>query len=748
MSSILSSFAAVLVAQFLPGLLFVTLARLGRDRFERLVIAFVLGGPVAAAIYLVALWIGSDTAYWILLAAVGLPAIALGLRRKERLQRVPGRELALLIAMILVVLGAYGWTTGDLFRTDTSGHLVLDPALQRDTLFHVGMVRALAASWPPRLLSVGGEPVGYHVGYHLQLAARSRHFGIDAFDGLIRVGATLQLALLLASAFLLGRRFFYGRNGPALLASLLVLGAGLGFLFYARPSVDWWSLAFLDVTLVSVFLVNPLLPALPLFFVGLALVEDRAWPGAILCFCSLFAIKMFLGVQILAAVLVAAVRSKALRRFAAVYLLCSSPFLLHTLFAAGSSNTSLGIRPLEIVRYSMEKLDYPILVETLSSVGALQVSAGAWLGALAISLFWVVGFLGLRLVAIPGWFHDLRGEGLRAVMAFVVLVGFPASLLFRIAPAEAEGLSRLEAVNDVVWFAAQSGVVLWFWTAGALWRFASAGMARAVVAIVAVAVLALPGTVQHFFYKSSLAPDRMHRDVLDAAVEARALSAPEEIWLGPPDRSHASALAYVAGRPVVYDAYVGYDYMFVPRDTIDYRRHAIAQFWLSDDEAYASWFLKHFDVSWVWSRQRLRRGAGMWLEPRFENETVTLYSVRRGPDDDEIRTPSEIPVGGRGLPFLDRGWRRDARMRWLGKEVGRIYVPRPSGIEMTLRLRLATPHSGGQLTVDEELVRIAEDSQEVSVSLPPRDTSGLDVLKLRWDGASPLGVRWIEIVSA
>ena len=707
--------------------------------------AFVLGGPIAAMIYFVALRVGSDTTYWIILGTIGFAAIGLSISREKSFDPVRWKEIALLLALVAIVLGAYGWTTGNFFRPDGRGDLVLDPALQRDTLFHVGMVRALAESWPPRLLSAGGEFIGYHVGYHLQLAAWSRHFGVDAFDGLVRVGAMLQLVLLLASTFLLGRRFFHGRTGPALLASVLILGTGLGFIFSTRPSTDWWSTAFVDVTFVSIFLANPLLPALPLFFIGLVLLDERAWSGAILCFCSLFAIKIFLGVQILTAVLVAAVRAKALRRFAVSHLLCSLPFLLHTLFAAAASNTSLSIRPLEIVRYSMEKLDYPALVEILSSVGSLRFSVSTGLVALAISLFWFVGFLGLRLVALPSWFHELRGKGLRTVMAFVVLVGFPVSLVFRIAPVEAEGLSRMEAVNDVVWFAAQSGVVLWFWTAGALWKFASAGMVRTVVAVIAVAALALPASVQHFFYKSSLAPDRMHRDFLGAAVKARELSAPKEIWLGPSDRSFASALAYVAGRPVVYDAYVGYDYMFVKREDIDYRRHAIAQFWSSDDTAYAAWFLEHFQVAWVWSQQQLPRGASAWLEPHFKNKMVTLYRVRQGSNDEEMHTPSEIPVGGRGLAFLGRRWLRGVRMRWLGNEVARIYIPRPSGTQITLCLSFTEPHPMGELTVNDVTMRISSESKDVSVLLPASDAEGLDVLKLRWDGSSSLGITRIKV---
>jgi hypothetical protein len=71
-----------------------------------------------------------------------------------------------------------------------------------------------------------------------------------------------------------------------------------------------------------------------------------------------------------------------------------------------------------------------------------------------------------------------------------------------------------------------------------------------------------------------------------AASEAERISKPQNVFVEPLDRVRPSLLPYFAGRPVVYDPYVGYDYMFVGRDEIDYRRAAIAQFWISEDPAY------------------------------------------------------------------------------------------------------------------------------------------------------------------
>ena len=468
MLSLLSlSVLALVVAQFLPGLLAVKLLDIGRDREECYVLSAVLSGPIAAAVYLVTLLANWEPLYWILIGNLGLLAVVVPWRRK-RSSGWPGATRLALAALLVALFVPYFLTTGSLYRTDATGALVLDRALQTDALFHLGVIHSLESAYPPSLLSVSGQPIGYHVGYHLRLAAWARYFGIAAADGLIRVGTVWQVALLVAGAFMLARRFT-ARVSAHLLAPVLVFGAGLGFAFFYRPSVDWWSLVFMDATLVSIFLSNPLLPALPLLFVGLALFDDYtqgsgrgALVGSVVCIAFMLVVKMFLGAQVLAAMGLAAVvswRDARVRVAFAAAVLFSLPLLAHTFLAAGGSNTSVGLRPLEIVRYSMEKLDWHAAVSALASVGRFELSAGAWAVAAAATLAWGIGFLGVRLVGLGACVKDLwRGATpLRRTMAWFVAIGFPLALVFRIAPAESEGLSRLESQNDVLWFATASG---------------------------------------------------------------------------------------------------------------------------------------------------------------------------------------------------------------------------------------------------------------------------------------------------
>jgi hypothetical protein len=739
---VFSALAALFVAQFLPGLLLVKLLDIGRDREERFVLAAVLAGPIAALVYLIVLLSDWPPLYWILIVNAGLAAIIVPFRSPQPYRWAAATTWSL-VALGLAVCSPYLLTTGSTYLPDAEGNLVLDRALQRDVLFHLGIIRSLENDYPPALLSMSGEPVGYHVGYHLQLAAWARFFGIDAIDGLVRVGALWQLILLVASAYVLARRFT-DSAGARLRAPVLILCAGFGFLFFFRPSVDWWSLVFMDVTLVSVFLSNPLLPALPVLFVGLALFDDYtraqgrgALVGNVVCFVFLLVVKMFVGVQVLAAMAVASLlewNNAKLRTAAVACSIASIPLLAHTFLAAESSNTSVGIRPLEIVRYSMEKLDWDLAIDALASVGRLEAS---WLGAGVASvatLVWLAGFLGLRLVGLARWFADLRASAspLRSTMAWFVAIGFPVSLMFRIAPAETDALSRLEAQNDIVWFAAAGGILLWFWAADRL---------RGRWGLAALIVLALPATVQHFVYTGSLDRDRIGIERVLAARAARALSAPGDVWLDPLDRSRPSLLPYLAGRAVVYDPYVGYDYMFVGREAIDYRRHAIAQFWSSGDPAYLAWVLEHFEVDFVW-QQGGEVGPLRGLETIYAGDSIMLLRVHGvalvRASFDGIATPTSIPLGGGGTPFLGSGFRREGRARELMPGRTGLYVPRAAG--RPLRLSWLVHSSGGELFIEGERAVVTGGQIRVSFDLPPREAPGLHAIDVEWSGDEPLEI--------
>jgi hypothetical protein len=749
---LLKSLAALGFAHILPGLFLSKLLDLGRSREERLLMAAVLGGPIAALLYLAVLLTGIEALFFVPAAFLGLGALFLRARTRLAFEW-PRKSVAWLGAVVACVLVPYLFTTGSLYRVDAGGDLLLDRALQRDALFHLGVVRSLETSYPPRLLSVSGEPIGYHPGYHLQLALWARFFGIAPEDGLVRLGAIFQIVLYVLSAYLLARRLTE-RESTRVLSAVLVLASGFGFAFFFRPSVDWWSLTFMDWALVSIFLANPLLAALPLLFVGLALLHDYQETGArgslaagVFALSFLFLVKMFLGAQALAALGLAAVSMRGERRAStafAVLAFSSAPLVLNTFAAAAGSNTAVGLRPLEIVRYSMEKLEWTTAVEALADAGSFAAPKEGFLLVAAATLLWLVGFLGLRLLGLGVVFRDLSSRSfLPSVLAWFAAIGFPLSLLLRIAPAEAQGLSRLEALNDAGWFATASGIALWFPTARAL-----SGRTTGVAALV-VLVFALPSTAQHFFHAASLGADRVGRSRVEAAVEAERVSSPSSVWVETPDRVRPSLLAYFAGRASVYDPYVGYDYMFFGRDEIEYRRHAVAQFWSSTDPAYLGWFFKRFRVDFVWREGReLPAVSQDLLAPLFTNDAVELSRVDRHAVERALRlpmsSPETLPMGGRGQPYFGSGWLRQegsSTHRVLPPGRARLYLPFAG--ETFLELTFEHPPNGGELLVNGGGPVLSEGGS-VRYALAPPKARGLQAIDVEWRGSSPLVVSAIR----
>jgi hypothetical protein len=110
---LLKSLAALGFAHLLPGLFFAKLLGLGRTREERFVMAAVLGGPVAALLYLGVLLNGVEPVFWIALSALALGALFLP--AKKPLGFEWGRaSLAWLAAVVAAVLTPYLLTTGSL----------------------------------------------------------------------------------------------------------------------------------------------------------------------------------------------------------------------------------------------------------------------------------------------------------------------------------------------------------------------------------------------------------------------------------------------------------------------------------------------------------------------------------------------------------------------------------------------------------------------------------------------------------
>jgi len=751
---------ALVTAHILPGALLVGVLRLGRSSLDAWLIAGVLGGPLAASIYWASLVLQWPALYWVLLGAIDVTALYVIRHRRSSPPVDPPqtKPLPLLLLLLSVLVAAYLLTTGYFFQLDRQGNFVMDPAFTQDALFHTALVEGLQTSYPPELFSVSGARAYYPLGYHLQVAAWERFFGLDPYDGMYRVGVLWSLGLLVLSAYLFGRRFSKS-PAVALAATALLFGGGLGYLFHEAPGASWWSLVFMDATLVSIFGIDPLLPALPLFFVGLACLEDYlrdghrgALAGSALGIAALLAVKALLAAQILAAVGLAAVLARGsdafrTRRAALVLALASAPMLLSVALTARHSNDTVSFRPLEIVRYSMETLGRKEWAEAIVALGEGRWAAKSLRLTGAATALWLVGFLGLRLVAARGILRDAcsRSGSLRQGLALFVLMGFPLTLLLRIAPPEAAGQTREEALNDAFWFATLSGIVMWFWTAEALAGIARRGENTAALVVGASALLAFPTTVQHFIYKTRLSAESVPAPAVEAARACHALSRPGEVFVEPPTRVRPSVPAYLAGRPVVYNPFVGYNHVWVSRGELDFRRHAVAQFWSSADPGYGSWFLSHYNVRWIYTPQDAfsPQAGAKWATPVFSNDAATVYRVGEL-QGIPLKVRTSLPLGTPGAAFFGEGWgspESSPRLRRLMPGSATLYIPLNEAQAVLVSLELKTPHPGGELTLATERADLEPEQDRAALVFPASQARrGLNRLDLLWRGAEPLKV--------
>lgn len=529
----------------------------------------------------------------------------------------------------------------------------------------------------------------------------------------------------------------------------------------------------MDAGLVSIFLVNPLLPAMSLLLTGLICSHDElleagesrghqtnqigrragSWARLLViavCGGWVLLVKMFVGAQWLAAVMMALVvrrPSRALLRVAVALSVAAVPASMHTLFAASASNTAVSLRPFEIVRYSMEKLDWAYAIGRLSEVGRFSADPLAWLVAVAVGVFWLAGFLGIRVFALPMVVSRLFGaDPLWRILSWFALMGFPLTLLFRIAPAEAVGESRLEAQNDAIWFATQSGLLWWFFLAAVIVDFvARQSPRRRVIVTILVVAASFAGTGQHFVYQRSHGVDVVGADRLLAADTARSLSAVDDVWLESPDRAHPSLLAYWSGRPVVYDPYVGYDYMFASRAETERRRHAISQFWRGRDPGLQTWLLKDLEVDWIWSHDdSALAGIRNRLILEFSDsislwrvDTTGVRSSDAGQIRSPIRLPPQVPMNRSGAMYLGgfsapRG--RPPHRTLAPGATGILYIPHPAG-RVDVSLDAASEGDPGRL----QLVGSGTAGGEIQAS---RREVALGSLDFSEEGFAEIAVLW------
>jgi len=585
LASSLAYVAFALVAVVVPGLQLQRLARVAIDP----TLVLPLGLAFTAGAFWASLATGTDWLFPVLVALVLLmPALAgrPGGTGGWRLAEGPSLRGALPAFAVIVVLLAVTQYPGN--RYSASGEFLLDPFVAFDTAFHVGLTRELAIGYPPQLPGVSGFPVGYHLGTDLVRAAALRWASVDPYDSVSRLDVTLgALALLLAVR---GAARAAGAPAAAIaLAGWTLVATDFSFAFAGNPQAHWWADLLRGNVLVSLFLANPVVPALALALGALVALsrhdagEGSGWLGlaAVLGFAVPF-FKVFLGAHLLLGLGVAAVLRPTRWRVLAA---AAAPCLLATAalaFGRGAETVEVRWAPLDLVAVTRETLG-------LTPLGGLSL--------LAWGTVWLAASLGLRVAGVPKALAALRqGTTAAVVLAAMALSGWPLGLLFRVsAPAALEGQ---KVINDAAYLLEEAGPLLWIFTAMAVAATAGTGRRRSAVLGVA-AVLALPSTVHFVAKKAAQATDPVPAGHVQAMRALETASRPGDVVMQRPGARYPPLPVVLLGRRVPYERFTPYLTQFASPQELERRHETVFRFFHTMDRDEAAAIARELDARFL-----------------------------------------------------------------------------------------------------------------------------------------------------
>lgn len=561
-------------------------------------------------------------AYWLSLVT-GLPwlfpiAILLAtavLAWKGSGERASGPSLRGAVAPALAIVALLAVTQYRWNRVASSGEFLLDPLVAYDTAFHVGLVRELTLGYPPQVPGVSGFPLGYHLGTDLVRAAGLRWAAVDPYDSISRFDVTVFAVALLLAVRAAAARLGLPPAGVAL-AGWTLVATDFSFAFALNSQAHWWSDLLRGNVLISLALANPIVPALALALGAMVALsraaagEGRGWwvvSSALAVAVPFF--KVFLGAHLALGLLVALVRSRR-REVALVFGLVSMATLALAV-GQGGQTVAVTLAPLDLVRITRESL-------------GLAPLEGPRLAGFAV--LWLAASLGLRLFGLPAAVRALRQSNVMApALAAMALAAWPLGLLFRVSAPEM--LEGQKAVNDAAYLVEQGGPLLWLFTAGALARWMEARAAPRLAVLAALALLALPSTVQFAVKKATEPPDPLPAPMVRAMAALEAVSQPGEIVLQRPGARYPPAPVILIGRRVPYERFTPWLTQFASAPALEARHDVVYRFFHTTDPAEARAIARGLGARYValYGADHLRFDAAGLLVPVHEEDGARVY---------------------------------------------------------------------------------------------------------------------------
>jgi len=628
-----------------PGWVLLDQLRLPLRPLDAGLIAFLLGILAAIGLYWVSGSLGVRPLFW------GWPAFGVWAWFRRREQRRLALEevrwshvgLVVLALLALVPMIIVPILYANLAETPDGG---LTYQALPDVIFHTGVARELQHSIPPQVPFLPGVPLRYHCGADLLAALLAAVPGLGVSDVVVRFTPTLFVVLLATAAFCFGRAWLRSEAAAAAVALLVFFGEDLSYVpGWLTGAQDAWAIRFFGVpSIVSLYLLNPLLPALGFLFGGLTCLlrlgeTDRPLPwGAVASalFAGVFAFKVFAAAQLLASLSVAAALHLAWRRDRRPLLVLVGAALLALpmavpMLTAGSDRMWVRLGtwpwiPAAIVRSGLHETE-------LGQLSLAGFQEAGWLPALtywAVAVpAYLVGALGVRWIGLPEWLRALaavRRDRLgRLTVAIFVGIGPLLTLTWVVTPA---GYPSLQTYNEAVWFLVQSKYLAWVFAVSACGALAARSRLRHGIALSALLLAATPSSVQYLAFQARNATSStLTADQVAALRDLQHRSAPGDVVLAEGALAGATvALTHCRARDLSVFAWV-----HVPREEFARERREEQEFW-------ASWrrgVLRRDIVSSHGARFVLADGgpSPSGLRPAAVNGSVELFEVG------ELRTP-------------------------------------------------------------------------------------------------------------
>jgi hypothetical protein len=655
-SSLVRFLLAFVLLVYLPGSRIAACLGLAADSLlERAMLSIALGIPVSSFVYWLCGYAHAWRLFWV------WPLLALGLSRPWRLGtglrrwgslRVRYAHVLLLIVFLCTAVPFCLIPPGfrDLARTADGGLTFYALA---DTTLHVSIANELTHTVPPQNPFLPGRPLNYHYGMDL-LAAMLASSGASTMDLTVRYVPLVFMSLVVSASFCCARRWLASETAAALVAFLVVLGEDLSFVpGLLLHSGQIWAVYFFGMpTSVSLYSVNPMLAGLGFLVAGLFCLErfftsERAgWLiGAALLAASLVEYKVFAAALLLLGLgATAAVYGIRFRRWTPLYAfsgvaMAASPFLLATWF----TNSGRIVTRLEpwlyvstaFVRMGFGETSFMRLTRDFYE-GRFSVSSILVFCGLALPLYLLLTF-GARAAGLGDWARALVKPRPEAAFSFLlaalVLIGAPLSLLFAVSPA---GYPARWYYNNAVWFLVLSKYLLWPFSVGAVWRWARGGHAR-IVGAVGLIAFALPSTIQ--FIAQSAADQAT---VLDAPTMSMLEFVRKDARPGAVCWAQETVAEWVLSttrcRALALDIFAPSFLSPLEQDDLRGRRELFWAKWEGPGTANGTRrallnTLSELSVDYVVAKVPTRRSATPTLEIVFHNEAFTVYRVRRAAEN-------------------------------------------------------------------------------------------------------------------